>query len=170
MVKRKKVSQRSSQVGKQKKKKYDADRRDHARSEDKRRKIVKRQEKQPKKKENTDRQLRRSTELLTWTDCLRCGARLLKTESAGFCCKNYTSDPEHLIELPLVPYEFEKLCVANKDLRRDGRKYNNLFAMSAMGWTGSLQYAATGLSNLTLIHGRIYHRMLNGNRDRSPLR
>ena len=41
--------------------------------------------------------------------------------------------------------------------------------MSAIGATGGFETKQTGVSNLVL-HGRTYHRMLNGNDESGPLR
>ena len=62
-----------------------------------------------------------------------------------------------------------RLYQTSKDLQKCSRKYNNIFSMSAIGATGYFETKKTGLSNVTL-HGRSYHRMLNGNDDSGPLR
>ncbi|XP_055342715.1 uncharacterized protein LOC129591184 [Paramacrobiotus metropolitanus] len=63
-----------------------------------------------------------------------------------------------------------RYVIRSKLLQKNSRKYNNFFAMSATGCTGQLIPGTKGLSNLILINGKIYHRMLNGNDPRGPLR
>ena len=106
---------------------------------------------------------------LKWVSCDICGAHILNTEAPGFCCgKGGKGDPV-LVTIPEVPEALKKIYEGSADLRKNSRKYNNIFSMSAIGATGSFETKKTGGSNL-ILHGRTYHRMLNGNDESGPLR
>ena len=112
-----------------------------------------------------------STEVLfqlRWVRCEHCNAEVLNSESPGFCCGKNENKDAVLITLPPVPNTLQSMYDTLKDLQNSSRKYNNLFSMSAIGATGFFEKKPTGVSNL-ILHGRTYHRMLNGNDDTGPL-
>lgn len=103
----------------------------------------------------------RKGRLLDWIRCPRCEAEILNTEAKGSCCGNGSKKPQLVIAMPPVPDDLLRLCLTNRDFVRDARKFNNLFALSALGTTNGF-HRQNGPCNLVL-QGKTYHRMLNGN-------
>ena len=92
----------------------------------------------------------------------------LSCESQSSCCGS-SDKPDFLITLPVIPAELSELVATNTELQQHSRKYNNLFAFSAIGATTGFKSVAGGPSNV-ILHGRAYHRMLPGNCTTGPLR
>ena len=97
-----------------------------------------------------------------WTICTRCSARPLSEESANLCHGAKANKP--LVPLPAVPNAYRTMIQKEKQVQQKSRAYNNLFSFNAIGALGEKGFhypPEGGLSNL-IVHGRVYHRMLNG--------
>ena len=85
--------------------------------------------------------------------CSKCGSPLLDVEKGGWCCNQ-----ERWWLGPLEPYPaaFADFLDQNmRALQNQTRTLNNLFAFSAIGYTGE-QLRFNGLQNV-VITGRVYH-------------
>jgi hypothetical protein len=68
------------------------------------------------------------------TPCMHCGARLLLSESAKWCCKQGS---KLLPPLPLLPPHLQQLCTNQPTtLNNISRRLNYLFCLSAIGASG----------------------------------
>src|SRR5271167_732531 len=98
--------------------------------------------------------------------CSKCGSRLLDHEKNGWCC----NQGKWYLD-PLEPYPAAFVDFLNQNmqaLQSQTRTLNNLFAFSAIGYTGE-QLTYGGPQNV-VITGRVYHRMLDLDADQGSLR
>jgi hypothetical protein len=98
--------------------------------------------------------------------CSFCGSQLLDHEKNGWCCNQ---GKWHLHPLEPYPAAFVDFLNQNMQaLQSQTRTLNNLFAFSAIGYTGE-QLRYSGPQNV-VITGRVYHRMLDLDADQGSLR
>ena len=98
--------------------------------------------------------------------CSKCGSQLLDHEKDGWCCNQ---GKWHLAPLEPYPAAFADFLNQNMQaLQSQTRTLNNLFAFSAIGYTGE-QLRYSGPQNV-VITGRVYHRMLDLDADQGSLR
>lgn len=98
----------------------------------------------------------------TWTKvCPFCNARLLTTETSRFCCNNGERTTQ-IDQLPELPNQMRMLLYdvrASSVISRTSRKLNNIFAFTAIGFTG--HHRNVPYNSHVAISGRAYHRMLH---------
>jgi hypothetical protein len=97
--------------------------------------------------------------------CSKCSSQLLDQEKDGWCCNQgrWQLDP-----LEPYPAAFADFLDQNAQaLQEHARTLNNLFAFSAIGYTGR-QLRFSGPQNV-VITGRVYHRMLDLDADQGSL-
>jgi hypothetical protein len=98
-------------------------------------------------------------------DCSKCGSRLLDVEKDGWCCGQ---GRWRLDLLEPYPADFADFLDQNgRALQNQSRTLNNIFAFSAIGYTGQ-QLRFSGPQNV-VITGRVYHRMLDLDADQGSL-
>ncbi len=88
--------------------------------------------------------------------CSHCGARLLYEEKESWCCNK---GKIVVAPLPPLPEGWEEMF-RRPAFRIHSRKYNNLFAFTAMGVTGDEGFVHQPTPSCVKIHGRTYHRVL----------
>jgi hypothetical protein len=99
-------------------------------------------------------------------NCSICGSQLLDQEKNGWCCNQ---GRWRLPRLEPYPAAFADFLNQNAQaLQEHARTLNNLFAFSAIGYTGR-QLKFNGPQNV-VITGRVYHRMLDLDTDQGSLR
>jgi hypothetical protein len=98
--------------------------------------------------------------------CSICGSQLLDQEKDGWCCNQGQWQLAPLEPYPAAFADF--LDQSMQALQNQTRTLNNLFAFSAIGYTGE-QLRYNGPQNV-VITGRVYHRMLDLDADQSSLR
>jgi hypothetical protein len=98
--------------------------------------------------------------------CSTCASPLLDQEKDGWCCNQ---GRWWLPPLEPYPAAFADFLDQNAQaLQEHARTLNNLFAFSAIGYTGR-QLKFAGPQNV-VITGRVYHRMLDLDADQGSLR
>lgn len=94
-------------------------------------------------------------------DCSKCGSRLLDVEKDGWCCGQ---GRWRLDLLEPYPADFADFLDQNgRALQNQSRTLNNIFAFSAIGYTGQ-QLRFSGPQNV-VITGCVYHWMLDLDAD-----
>jgi hypothetical protein len=104
-----------------------------------------------------------------WGDrtCSRCQASLLSSEKDRWCC----ADGKYVLPR-LQPYPPDFAAFIRENIRQIqplARTLNNLFSFSAIGYTG-MQHHYGNLPQNVVITGRVYHRMLDLDRDNGSLK
>ena len=93
-----------------------------------------------------------------WTKtCHSCGARLLSSENSTFCCNNGERTTQ-VNQLPRLPGEMRGLLYdvrTSSVISGNSRRLNNLFAFTAIGFTGDRQNIPH--DSHVAISGRSYH-------------
>lgn len=99
--------------------------------------------------------------------CSFCHALLLDVEANGWCCRKGRWCLPPLREYP--PYFTHFLATNGALLQAYGRRLNNLFSFSAIGYAGK-QHHYSNIPQNVVITGRVYHRMLNRPEEQGSLR
>jgi len=105
----------------------------------------------------------------TWGDrtCSWCHASLLSSEKNGWCCVN---GKYILPRLQPYPPDFDAFLQGNiRQIQPLARTLNNIFSFSAIGYTGMQHHYGNQPQNV-VITGRVYHRMLDLDRDNGSLK